>query len=309
MLEQMSPQLKSLAYRMLGSAADAEDIVQEAWLRLHQTEPKPDSEQAFLYRVVSNLCVDRLRRLKVERRHYFGPWLPDPIADASLNLEEAAIADQDLSNGFMLLMENLSPAERIVYVLRQAFDFSYQEISQLLQISPACARQRAHRAQRRVTASRDSGVNASPATATDARPESFSEAVRDGQKSMLAELSARIAAGDINGLIHLMSEDVVALTDGGGVVSAAIIPVEGRQRIAQMSVFLANKNAGQGVSEVRYVAVNGGWGMVSLRQGVIDSCIQIEVADDLVRRIYVMRNPGKLVHLSQALGLSAPAPG
>jgi len=291
MLEQMSPQLKSLAYRMLGSAADAEDIVQEAWLRLHQVEPKPDSEQAFLYRVVSNLCVDRLRRLKVERRHYFGPWLPEPIADASLSLEDAAIAAQDLSNGFMLLMESLSPAERVVYVLRQAFDFSYREISQLLQISPACARQRAHRAQRRVAANRSS--QAADTGTVSART---AEAAREDQKTMLAELSARISAGDINGLIHLMSEDVVALTDGGGVVSAAIIPVEGRQRIAQMSVFLARKNAALGVSEVRFVAVNGGWGMVSVREGKIDSCIQIEVAGGLLQRIYVMRNPGKLDH-------------
>ncbi|MEM9621261.1 MAG: sigma-70 family RNA polymerase sigma factor [Pseudomonadota bacterium] len=291
MLEQRSPQLLGLAYRMLGSMADAEDVVQDAWIRLHQTQPKPASEQAFLYRIVSNLCIDRLRRLKVERRHYFGPWLPEPVADASLDLEDAAIAAQDLSTGFLLLIEKLSPAERIVYVLRQAFDFSYQEISQILAITPACARQRAHRAQQRLREA-----------ALDAPPEVVQKA---SQKSMLTELATRVAAADIDGVIKLLSDDVVALTDGGGVVSAAIIPVTGRQRIAQMAVFLHRKHAAAERSSL-FSRVNGGWSMVDVEQGALQACLQIETDGALIRRIYVVRNPAKLKNLSVSLGLRLP---
>lgn len=143
----MSLLLRSLAYGMLGSMADAEDALQEAQLRLHQTDPKPDSEEAFLYRVVSNLCVDKLRKNKVQRKYYKGPWLPEPVASSDIDLVEQA---QELSMGFLVLLESLAPTERVVYVLREAFDFSFAEIASVLDMSVANARQHAYRGRVRI---------------------------------------------------------------------------------------------------------------------------------------------------------------
>ncbi len=297
----ISPQLKRLAYRMLGSAADAEDMVQEAWLRLHQADPKPDSEEAFLYRVVSNLCIDRLRRLKVERKHYFGPWLPEPVTDASLDVEDIAEAADDLNVAFMLLLEALSPAERIVYILREGFDFSYTEISGMLQISAANARQRAHRAKQRLHAQR-------PRLLDEMAAGGNRQQRRAAQKDMLAEMAAKVSAADISGLVEMMHEEAIVYTDGGGVVSAAIRPIEGRRRIAQVAVFLAQKNLQQGPVESVYVAVNGGWSIVNVQHGAIHTCTQVELRGGRLYRVYVMRNPHKLIHLTEQLSLQPALP-
>lgn len=274
----MTSRLKGLAYQMLGSAADAEDIVQEAQLRLHQVEPKPASTDAFLYRTVSNLCIDRLRRLKIERKHYQGPWLPEPFVDDEAQTAELA---QDLSIGFVLLLETLSPAERVVYVLREGFEFSFTEIADLLDISAAAARQRAHRAAVRLK--QQPSVLQTPANT---------------QKSLLDALMLRMATGDVQGLIDLMSEDAVAYTDGGGVVSAAIRPVTGRERIVQVAMHLNNKAAAAGPLEPSFVPMNGGWAVVVRQHGEVYYCMMVDGAEQQVRNFYVIRNPNKLTQLN-----------
>ncbi|MGI9328017.1 MAG: sigma-70 family RNA polymerase sigma factor [Pseudomonadales bacterium] len=274
----MTSRLKGLAYQMLGSVADAEDIVQEAQLRLHQVQPKPVSTEAFLYKTVSNLCIDRLRRLKIERKHYQGPWLPEPFVDNEAHTAELA---QDLSIGFILLLETLSPAERVVYVLREGFEFTFTEIADLLDISAAAARQRAHRATVRLK--QQPRVPPTPAKT---------------QKSLLDALMLRMAAGDVQGLIDLMSEDAVAYTDGGGVVSAAIRPVTGRERIVQVAMHLVNKASAAGPLEPSYEPMNGGWAVVVRQNGEVFYCMMVDGTARRVSNFYVIRNPNKLSRLN-----------
>ncbi len=280
---QSNPRLKSLAYGMLGSVADAEDVVQDAIIRLHQMDTPPESPEAYLYRVVSNLCIDRLRAEKIRRRDYQGPWLPDPYPlDAG---EDLAILAEQLTTGFLLLLENLSPAERVVYVLREAFDYSFNEIAELLGISVANARQRASRARARVRAQ-------APPCRTS----------RSHQRRLLEVLVARITAGDVDGLMSLLAEDAVAVTDGGGVVSAAIRPVLGRDRIVQVTTHLARKAAAEGALEFSFVDVPSGVGLLIKQDGQLHSFFQIEADDARIQRIYVMRHPAKLAHLAKLGG-------
>lgn len=272
----MNARLKSLAYGMLGSVADAEDVVQEAMLRLHQMDPKPDSQTAFLYRVVSNLCVDRLRREQTRRKHYVGPWLPEPMADDASDSIDMA---QRLTMGLMVLMEALSPAERIVYVLREAFDFSFDEIADVLRISPANARQRARRARVRLQGAK------APRTAPA------------HQKSLLESMVQCVSAGDVAGVIDLMTDDSIAYTDGGGEVSAAIRPVCGAERIAQVMVHIVKKANDEGTLTTHLQQVNGGWGLVLYQHGAVHSCTLVDGDGDRILRIYIVRNPQKLLGL------------
>jgi RNA polymerase sigma-70 factor (ECF subfamily) len=273
----MSKQLHSLAYRMLGSVADAQDVLQEAELKLFQADPRPDNPEAFMYRVVSNLCVDRLRKEKVRRKDYFGPWLPEPLVEDSAEVAELA---QELSLGFVLMLERLSPGERIVFVLREGFDFSFAEIAEILGVSTANARQRAHRARKRLADGR-----------------MLTDAPAQEQKSLLEALLMRMAERDVDGIVALMSDDVVAYADGGGVVSAAIAPITGAARITQVALHITAKADEQGPLEFRLTRMNGGWGAVVTQNAAVHSCLQIDVADGRIQSIYMVRNPEKLTQI------------
>lgn len=274
-----NPKLRGLAYRMLGSVSDVEDVLQEAALKLHVSGITPDSEEAYLRKVVSNLCIDRLRRQQRERAVYPGPWLPEPIADEQLDPAELVEA---LDIGFMALLETLSPAERVAFVLREAFEYSYGEIASMLEIRAASARQRVSRARSKL---QDAQIpHRAPA---------------DEQKALLTALVESVTNRDTKALIALMSEDVIALTDGGGVVSAAIAPVHGPQRIAQIMMFLAGKGAQDEPFDFQLTRLNGGWGLLIVQTGQIHSAAVISIADGLVQRVYVIRNPNKLIHLQK----------
>ena len=281
----MTQRLEALAYGMLGSVHDAEDVVQEAKLKLHQQAGAPSSEEAFLYRVVSNLCIDRLRREKTRRKHYAGPWLPEPVAADRFRDVELA---QELSMGLLMLLENLSPAERVVFVLREAFDFSFEEIAELLDISVASARQRASRARRRL---KDVAVPvALPA------PE---------EKRLLEKLALHVMQGDMDALVAMLGDDFVAYTDGGGVVSAAIRPVHGAERFATVLMHLYRKAMAEATEDApltfSFERCHGAWAAV-IRQGdQVHSCTQIAaspLAPGRIQRVYIMRNPQKLGSLS-----------
>lgn len=262
---------------MLGSVAEAEDVVQEAQLRLHQRKRPPDSDEAFLFRVTTNLCLDRLRKEKVRRKAYLGPWLPDPVVAEDQTVELA----EELSIGFMRLLETLTPAERVSYVLREGFDYSFADIASVLEISEANARQRAARARKRLMGSEDFERHT---------PD-------DEQRALLEALLAAVANRDTDALVDLMSENAVVYTDGGGVVSAAVRPVTGPRRIAQVTLHLAQKAAAQEPLVTEFARVNGGWGLLMLQGGAVHSVIQVEGADGKVERVYVVRNPNKLAHL------------
>lgn len=269
----MNTSLKSLAYRMLGSVAEAEDVVQDAYLKLHLADPKPDSEEAFLYRVVSNLCIDRLRAARTRRKYYSGPWLPEPWLDDEPDVVEMA---EQLSMGFMLLLEQLSPAQRVVYVLREGFGLKHGEIAAMLNISEAGVRQHAVRARARLQGH-------TPPTQ-----------VPDTLRGHLDKLLVALAQGDADVVAGLLAEDAVAFTDGGGVVSAAIRPIVGRQRIAQVALHLMQKNVADGPMSYDYISLNGSPGLVISQHGRVHSTLQIEVDKGLVSRVFVMRNPAKL---------------
>jgi RNA polymerase sigma-70 factor (ECF subfamily) len=264
---------------MLGSVADAEDVVQEARLKLLGQEETPENEEAWLFRVVTNLSLDRLREQKRRRELYPGPWLPEPLpTDEPDDLAELA---EDLSMGLVLMLERLSPAERAVFVLREGFDLGFDDIAALVDVSSAGCRQRYRRAKASLEG-RERYV------------------VSDGaaQRAMLEKLLTAIAERDFESMVALFTDDCVAYADGGGVVSAAIRPITDPARIARVTLHLAEKLAREGTLEYRWVSLNGGVGMLVMLDGTLVSSVQVEATVDGIRRVYIMRNPEKLAHLA-----------
>ena len=273
-----SPRLKRLAYGMLGSVADAEDVLQDAELKLLGLEQPPDNREAFLFRVVTNLSLDKLRKLTRQRKSYFGPWLPEPIATPD-PAEPLELAEQ-LSLGFVLMLERLNPGERVVFVLREGFDFSFAEIADLLEVNEAACRQRFKRARSHLH-----GEQRFTTSATE-------------QRELLENLLAAVQSGEAKNIIDLLSDGAVVLTDGGGVVSAAVAPVTDPQRIAQVTLFLAQKAEDDGELTFKYSHLNMGIGLVVYQAGALHSCVMVDGHDGRIDRIYVMRNPHKLERLA-----------
>ena len=277
--------LESLAYRMLGSVADAEDVVQEARLRLLKQVEPPDNEEAWLFRVVTNVALDRLREQKRHRDSYPGPWLPEPLpTDEPADIAELA---ENLSMGLVLMLERLSPAERAVFVLREGFDLGFEDISRLVDATSASCRQRYRRAkshiagQERFDRSRTEGSNA--------------------QRHVLEQLLLAVAERDFESLVSLFAEDCVAYADVGGVVSAAIRPITDPDRIARVTLHLVEKLDSQGDIDYRWVSLNGGTGVLVTLAGELHSTLQVDVADGRIRTLYIVRNPERLAHLAADL--------
>ncbi|MFW6093071.1 MAG: sigma-70 family RNA polymerase sigma factor [Pseudomonadota bacterium] len=275
--------LERLAYRLLGSVEDAEDVVQDARVRLLALEHTPDNVDAYLFRVVANLAIDRLRRRKVERRTYPGPWLPEPLATPHAGEVEAARRD-DLSVGLLLLLETVSASERVAFVLREAYELTFQEIGELLDIGTDACRQRYHRARRKLAAR----------VPTSAPPEQH--------RRVLERLVDAVAAGDPEAVAELLTGDALLVTDGGGRVSAAVRPVAAPERIARVLVHLASR---EDLGDLRreFRALNDSTGLVLIRDlpkggAELYGCVQLEVRGEQVSRIFVVRNPTKLKRLS-----------
>ena len=277
----MDSQLKAVAYGLTGSWADAEEIVQEAHARTLARPNEVDSKNAYLYRVVCNLAHDHLRREKVRRREYFGPWLPEPVTDERLDVVEL---HQELSLGFLLLLEHLTPGERIVFVLREVFDFSHAELAAMLDVSVAAIRQRYSRAKTRLK--KVGEVRSSPS---------------DEVQMLLEGMMEAVLAGDVDGLISLMSDDVVAITDGGGVVSAAIQPVYDPSRIATVIMHLVQKNLQLEDVQISFEALNGGVSLLILQHAEFHSATTLSIENGKIKAIYVLRNPEKTAGISDKL--------
>ena len=289
----MSPsRLEGLAYRMLGSVADAEDVVQEARLRLLKQATQPENEEAWLFRVVTNIAVDKLREQQRHRAAYSGPWLPEPLlTDDPGDIAELA---ETLSLGLVLMLERLNPTERAVFVLREGFDLGFEDIGRLLDASSSSCRQRFRRARLRLSDGERSRAQRNRGQAAD-------DPV--AQKRLLDRLLAAVAEQDAQSLIELCSDDCVALTDGGGVVSAAIRPIADPTRIAQVFLHLAGKLSEQAEIDFRWLALNGGTGLLIVQDGELVASVQIELSDgnEHIQRFYIMRNPEKLGHLAAML--------
>lgn len=280
--------LRALAYRMLGSRSEAEDTVQDAWLRWQAADrSNVENPRAFLSRTVTHLCLDRLQSAQARREQYVGVWLPEPLVDEAGDYhpgpDVATEHAQDVSMAFMLALERLSPLERAAFLLHDVFDLGFDEIATRLQRTPAAVRQLASRARQRVKADY-------------ARREVAAE---EGSK-LLQAFGLAVARGDVEGLAKLLVEDAEFLSDGGGVVNAVPQPLRGAERIAKAMVGFG-KLADWSRMRVKLVSVNGMQGWLQYdADGTPIQTLALRLADDgRVAGIYVVRNPHKLQHLRQ----------
>jgi RNA polymerase sigma-70 factor, ECF subfamily len=279
--EELRPLLFSLAYRMVGTVGDAEDLVQEALLRFHR-EGDVDAPKAFLTTVVTRLAIDHLRSARVRRESYVGPWLPEPLVSAP-DASDRVERDETLSLAFLALLERLTPIERAVYVLHELFGYSHDEIAPIVEKSSANCRQILTRARRHV----DEG-----------RPRF--EPSRERREALLARFLAAIRVGDVDGLVGLLAADAVHYADGGGKARATPQPIYGAAKIARLWASLGTT---QGPYELRPVDVNGNPGVLALDpDGRLLTVLTIDVADDRIERIWAVVNPDKIARAAAALG-------
>jgi RNA polymerase sigma-70 factor (ECF subfamily) len=268
--------LFTVAYEMLGSAADAEDVLQETWLRWAGVDLDMVRDQrAYLVRVTTRQALGRLRTLRRRKESYVGPWLPEPLLTAPGVAEDVELADS-VSMAMLLVLETLTPVERAVFVLREVFDLEYDEIAGAVGKSPAAVRQIAHRARAHVAARRPHAV-VSPAQTRDAL-EAFRRAVE---------------TGDLQSLLDTLAPDVVFLSDGGGVVPAALAPVAGAGTVARILGRIA------AAASLQPTQVNGYPALIIRLDGAINTVIAVRIDDGLITGLYAVRNPEKLSHMEQ----------
>jgi len=274
--------LLGLAYRMLGSRSDAEDIVQDAYLRFAGAQDVHNAE-AFLVTVVTRLCLDRLKSARAQREVYVGPWLPEPVFDAEgLSAEAATELADDLSFALLLALDRLSPMERAAFLLHDVFDTPFSEIAAMLGRTEAACRQLATRARRAVRDQR-------PAPA----------ATPDNHARLLQAFGEAVTSGSVARLAELLREDAVAITDGGGRKTAARNPILGADKVARFFIGLAAKNAGHEI-RVEPAMINGAIGALLYLDGELDHTMSMAVDGDKIAAIYIVRNPDKLRHLAGA---------
>ncbi len=269
--------LFTVAYEMLGSAADADDVVQEAWLRWDSVDhAEVRDPRAYLVRVTTRLALNRLRTLSRRRESYVGPWLPEPLLTRPDVADDVALADS-VSTAMLLVLETLSPTERAVFVLREVFDLPYDEIAAAVDKSQDAVRQIAHRARSHVLARRPR-----------------QEVSRAEQDRVIERFLAAAATGDLQSLLDVLSPDVVLVTDGGGHKKAALRPILGREKTLR---FLTAVSVGPLAGDV--VTVNGAPALTFTIDGELDTVISFHVEDGLVTELYALRNPEKLRRLGE----------
>jgi RNA polymerase sigma-70 factor (ECF subfamily) len=278
--------LFGLAYRMLGTTSEAEDVLQDAWLRWSQSSATVREPQAFLARVVTRLCLDRLKSARARREVYVGPWLPEPVLDAAQWSPQSTceLAD-DLSFALLVALENLSPAERAAFLLRDVFDLGYDEIAETLHRSPAASRQLASRARR----------------ALRAEPDLQGRADAAEHRRLLAGFVRATQSGDVEAFRRLLADDAVAYSDGGGKVQAALRPIRGADKVGRFVFGIVGKHQASGARvEVRPVELNGLPGLLVFLDGVLDVTVSLAVRDGLVGALFLVRNPEKLAAVARA---------
>ncbi|SHI28847.1 RNA polymerase sigma-70 factor [Streptomyces sp. 3214.6] len=267
--------LFTVAYEMLGSAADAEDVLQETWLRWVEVDlGQVRDQRAYLVRITTRQSLNRLRTMSRRKEAYVGPWLPEPLLTAPDVAENVELAES-VSMALMLVLETLAPTERAVFVLREVFDVDYDEIAAAVGKSPAAVRQIAHRARRHVDARRPRQVVS--ADETRAALESFVRALE---------------TGDPQGLLDVLAPEVVLVSDGGGVKKAAPRPITGADKVARFVIGVLAKNGGP--LTVVPTVVNGSPALVAHLGGELDGVIAIRVEDARITGLYYVRNPAKL---------------
>jgi RNA polymerase sigma-70 factor (TIGR02957 family) len=277
--------LFTVAYEMLGSAADAEDVLQETWLRWANVDLDTVlGQRAYLVRITTRQALTRLRTLGRRKESYVGPWLPEPLLTAPDVAEDVELADS-VSMAMLLVLETLTPTERAVFVLREVFDLDYDEIAEAVDKSPAAVRQIAHRARAHVAARRPRGI-VSPAE----------------MRGALKAFQRAVETGDLQSLLDILAPDVVALTDGGGVKQAQLRPIVGADRVARL--FAVGSDRGDAGMSLEPVQVNGGPALIVRLNGEIDGVVAMRVEEGLVTGLYLVRNPEKLSRVERETAVS-----
>ncbi len=282
--EALRPLLFTVAYEMLEVAADAEDVVLEAWLRWSQVDRSTvRDERAYLVRVVTRLALNRLRTVSRRRESYVGPWLPEPLLTAPDVADDVELAES-VSTAMLLVLQTLTPLERAVFVLREVFDVPYDEIADAVERTPAAVRQLAHRAREHVAARRPR-----------------QRVRREEHAAVLERFRAASATGDVGALVSVLAPDVLLVTDGGGLRKAALRPILGRDKVLR---FLEAVTPTDVVLDLQLVSVGGQSGLVVLVDGEVDAVITIDVVDGVVGSLYFVRNPEKLTGLEREVRLA-----
>jgi RNA polymerase sigma-70 factor, ECF subfamily len=275
--------LFTVAYEMLGSAADAEDVVQETWLRWAGVDLDAiQNQRAYLVRIVARQALNRVRTLDRRKESYVGPWLPEPLLTTPDVAEDVELAES-VSMAMMLVLETLTPTERAVFVLREVFDVEYDEIAQAVAKTPAAVRQIAHRARAHVAAR---------------RPRGAVSAVEN--RDALEAFQRAAETGDLQHMLDVLAPDVVFLGDGGGIKQAVLRPVVGAAAVARV---LAAGLSRITAASLHPVQVNGYPALVLRFDGEIDTVLVMRIDDGLITGLYAVRNPEKLSHMDQETAL------
>ncbi|MGX1310723.1 RNA polymerase sigma-70 factor (ECF subfamily) [Streptomyces calvus] len=282
--EEHRPVLLGVAYRMLGRVADAEDVVQDAWLRWSGANRSGVREpRAYLVRVTTRLAIDRLRRIKASGETYVGPWLPEPyvtdFGDTAPDTAERAVLADSVSLAVLVVLETLSPLERAVFVLREAFGYPYADIAAMLDRGEPAVRQLAGRARKHVE---------------ERRPRYAVDPVQ--RRDLTERFLAAAADGDLEGLLELLAPDVRLVGDSGGKSRAPLRVLESADHVGRFLLGAARKSVPD--LSLRFLEVNGGPAVLVLADGRPDSVFQLDVADGRVQTVYVVRNPDKLRSLA-----------
>lgn len=279
-------QLINLAYRLLGSLADAEDVVQETYTRWYAMTPAQreaiDSPGAWLSKVASRICLDQLRSARVRRERYVGEWIPEPVPDPAewatgrpggADPADRVTLDESITMAFLVMLDSMTPAERVAFVLHDVFRYSFAEVAEIVGRTPAACRQLASAARRRIDESQ------APATPAAQR----AGIVRDFKQAWEAK--------DIEALVGLLDPNVTTVADGGGLVSAVLGPIDGAEQVARTFVDIANRVPGLTFLER---TVNGEPGLVAQQDGVTVTVMAFDVAGEKIKYIWAVRNPEKL---------------
>ncbi|MBP2368799.1 RNA polymerase sigma-70 factor [Pseudonocardia parietis] len=278
--------LFTVAYEMLGSAADAEDVLQETWLRWADVDlAVVRDSRAYLVRITTRQALTRLRTLGRRKESYVGSWLPEPLLTASDVADDVELAES-VSMAMLLVLETLAPTERAVFVLRDVFALGYDEIAEAVGRNPAGVRQIAHRARAHVAARRPRGGASS----------------RDEARSAIEAFRRAVETGDLQGLLDVLAPDVVLVGDGGGIKKAIPRPVTGADRVARVLTGGLGKLAGASVS-LHPVQVNGHPALVLRLDGELDSVLTVRIDDGRVTGLYAVRNPEKLARMDRVTAL------
>jgi RNA polymerase sigma-70 factor, ECF subfamily len=275
--EEQRSLLFGIAYRMLGSVMDAEDAVQEAYLRWQASDrSEVESPRAYLSTIVTRYCIDQLRSARARREEYVGPWLPEPLVQGEgPDVAEQVELAESLSMAFLVLLERLSPVERAVFLLSEVFGYEYAEIARIVERSEANCRQIAHRARQHV---RERRPRFDPGS--------------EEQQQLTAQFLQACASGDLSGLMATLAEGVTLWSDGGGKVAAAPRPIQGADRVARFLLGILAKTPPGGVATG--VLVNGEPGLITYMEGRPNAVAVLEIAEGRIQGIRIVVNPDKL---------------